>query len=265
MTKEHDVRRIEVDGAHVPYRVTGTGRPLVLVHGTNAGALTWDGVAAEFADVRTVVLPDLSGSDAARDDGGELTVELLAGQVAAVIADLGQGPADVVGHSLGAPVVAALAALRPDLVRGAVLVAGWAGPGDERLRHALTVWRDLAGDGDTFARYSMVMAFGREFLASIGREAVAEMATSFRPDPGRLRQIDLDLRVDVRDLLPRIQAPALVIGCARDALIDVDHSRELAAAIPGASYAELDCGHIAMAERQEEFVKLVRDFVLTSR
>ena len=35
-----------------------------------------------------------------------------------------------------------------------------------------------------------------------------------------LRQIELDLRVDVRDLLPKITAPTLVIGGLNDRLVD---------------------------------------------
>lgn len=255
------MREITVGAARVPYRVMGEGRPLVLVHGTTAGSASWDGVARAFTSTSTVVLPDLSGSDAARDDGSELTAELLAGQLAAVISDHGQGAADVIGHSMAAPVVAAFAAVRPDLVRRLVLVAGWAGPGDEYLRNVLTVWRDLAGDASTFARYSMLIAFSREYLGSIGRDAVEVLAAAYLANAGRLRQIDLDLRLDVRHLLSRVQAPTLVIGCARDALIPVENCRELAAAIPGASYAELDSGHIVMAERPREFVKLVRDFI----
>ncbi|MFG1967243.1 alpha/beta fold hydrolase [Nonomuraea sp. NPDC049028] len=255
------MREITVGRAHVPYRVMGEGRPLVLVHGGSPGSKAWDGVAGAFTGTSTVVLPDLSGSDAARDDGGELTVELLVEQLTAVISDLGKGPADVVGHSMGASVAAALAAVRPDLVRSVVSVTGWAGRGDEYLRNAFTVWRDLAGDGDTFARYTMLIAFSREHLAAIGPAAVAELATAFRPHPGRLRQIDLASRLDVRDLLPGIQAPTLVIGCARDTLISAEYSRALAADIPGASYEEVDSGHIVMAERPTEFVKLVRDFI----
>ena len=53
-----------------------------------------------------------------------------------------------------------------------------------------------------------------------------------------------------------------MIGCARDALISVEYSRELAAAIPGASYAEVDSGHNVTAA-PKEFVKLVRDFIHT--
>lgn len=252
---------IAVGAARVPFRVMGEGRPLVLVHGTNRGSRFWDGVAGAFADRSKVVLPDLSGSDAARDDGGELTAELLGEQLAAVISDLGDGPADVVAHSLGAPVAAAVAAARPDLVRTLVLVAGWTGPADEHLRNALTLWRALAGDPDTFARYTMLMAFSREHLESLGRAAVEELATAARPTANRLRQIDLGLRVDVRDVLPWIETPTLVIGCARDGLVPVEASCELAAAIPGALYEELECGHVMTAERPKEFVKLVSDFI----
>lgn len=255
------MREITVGAARVPYRVLGAGRPLVLVHGGSKGSQGWDKVAETFAETRTVVLPDLSGSDAAHDDGGALTVELLTEQVAAVISDLGQGPADVVGHSMGGAVVANLAATRPELVRRLVLVSGWTGQGEEYLRQALSLWRDLAGDADAFARYTMLIAFSRTYLESLTPAAVAELATSYRPAPGRLRQIDLALRLDVRDLLPQIQAEALVIGCPADALISAAYSRKLTGALPNATYAEIDAGHIAMAEQPAEFAKLVRDFI----
>lgn len=254
------MNEITIGAARIPYRVLGDGRPLVLVHGTSASSRNWDQVAEEFAETRRVVLPNLSGSDLASDDGGPLTIELLADQVAAIIAEVAGEPADVVGHSMGAPVVAALAATRPELVRNLVLTAGFPGPADEHLRNALIVWRHLAGHPATFARYAMLLGFSREHLDSIGREAVEELASVYLPNANRLRQFDLDLRLDVRALLPQIQAPTLVIGCTRDSLVSLADSRELAAAIPDAAYAELESGHMVMAERPDEFVKLVRDF-----
>ncbi|MFJ4656904.1 alpha/beta fold hydrolase [Nocardia sp. NPDC088792] len=254
------MREITVGAAVVPYRVLGAGRPLVLVHGGSRGSQIWDRVAEAFVDTRTVVLPDLSGSDAARDDGGALTVELLAEQVAAVISDLGQGPADVVGHSMGGAVVARLAAVRPELVSRLVLVSGWTGQGRQHQRQALSLWRDLADDADAFARYTMLVAFSPAYLESLDPAAVAELATSYRPEAGRLRQIALANKLDVRDLLPRIQAPALVIGCPADVLVPAEYSREVSADIPDATYAEIDAGHIVTAEQPTELAKLIRDF-----
>ncbi|WP_211244091.1 alpha/beta fold hydrolase [Actinospica robiniae] len=252
-------REIKVGGAVVPYRVFGSGRPLVLVHGTNEGSGSWEGVAEEFADVRTVVLPDLSGSDAARDDGGELTVTLLAGQVAAVIGDLGRGPADVVGHSLGGSVAAELAATRPELVHRLVPVAGLGAP-DAYMRNLLTVWTGLAGDPAAFSRFAMMVAFSRGQLGMLDAAGIG-LDGLYPPAPGRLRQLALVASLDVWGLLPRISAPTLVIGCGQDTLVAPEQARAFAAAVPGAGYAEVDCGHLLMRERPEEFVRLVRDFL----
>ncbi|MFE3226072.1 alpha/beta fold hydrolase [Nocardia sp. NPDC059228] len=255
------MNEIAVGTARVPYRTLGAGRPLVLVHGTSRGSRGWDGVAESLEETNTVVLPDLSGSDAARDDGGELTVDILTDQLAAVITAVGGGPADVVGHSMGAPVVAALAARRPDLVRRLILVAGFAGQGDEYFRNAITVFRGLAPYPKLFARYAMLVAFSPAHVATLDPAGVEELATAYQPRPGRLRQLDFDLRLDVRDVLPEIQAPTLVIACTRDALVSVANPREMAALIPGAAYTEVDAGHMLTAEQPAVFVKLVREFL----
>ncbi|MER6926561.1 alpha/beta fold hydrolase [Streptomyces spiralis] len=252
---------VTVDGARIPYRLEGSGPVLVLVHGSGRGSVTWESALGYFTGAHTVVLPDLSGSDAAEDDGGELTVEVLAAQLAAVVADLGRSPVDVLGYSLGAPVVALLAAQHPELVRRLITLSGWCSPEDPYIQNGLSVWRTLADNPTAFARYAMLTAFSRSYLNSIDREAVEELATGMRPSANLLRQIDADLKVDIRAALPRIQAPTLVIGCALDALIPAENSRELAAGIPHSRYAELECGHVARVEQPAELAKLVEEFL----
>ncbi|MEW2624313.1 alpha/beta hydrolase [Streptomyces sp. NPDC048106] len=252
---------VTVDGARIPYRLEGSGPVLVLVHGTGAGSVTWESVLGYFTDRHTVVLPDLSGSEAAEDDGGELTVELLAAQLAAVLVNLGPGPVDVLGYSLGAPVAALLAAEHPELVRRLITLSGWCGPADPYVQNGLTVWRTLADNPTAFARYAMLTAFSRPYLNTLDREAVEELATGMHPNANLFRQIDADLKVDIRAALPRIQVPTLVIGCTLDALVPVENSRELAAAIPHSRYAELESGHVARVEQPAELAKLVEEFL----
>ncbi|MFI6174106.1 alpha/beta fold hydrolase [Nonomuraea sp. NPDC051191] len=251
---------LTVSGTRVAYRTLGDGPALVLLHGTGPGSVTWDGVAGHFTDRNTVILPDLGGSDLAEDDGAPLTVEGLTRQLAAVIEHSGKAPVDLLGFSLGAVVALSLAATRPELVRRLIPISGWAHTEDAYLRTALQIWLSLAGTPDAFARFSMLTAFSRRHLNSLSPEDLESRATYFQPHPGRLRQIDLGRRVDLRHLLPRIQAPTLVVGAAHDGLIPVENSRELHAAIPGSSYLELDTGHVSSAERLDDFVKLVRDF-----
>lgn len=253
---------VTAGNSRIPYRVVGTGGPgLVLVHGTGPGSGMWDHLLDRFGAAHTVLLPELSGSQDAEDDGGELTVDLLADQVIAVIGDSGLAPVDVVGFSMGAPIAVAVAAGRPELVRRLVPAAGWTDPGDEYLRNMMTVWRGIADNPAAFGRFATLTGFSRDFLNSIGRDAVELNASFMQPTPGLLRQIDLNLRLDIRDLLPRVKAPTLVIGCGQDATIPVDNARRLHAALPGSRYAELDSGHVVVFERATQFTDTVLDFL----
>ncbi|GGK93873.1 alpha/beta hydrolase [Planomonospora parontospora subsp. parontospora] len=281
---------VTVGNAQVHYTRTGTGPALVLVHGTgSAGAeLTWGGIAHRFADRHTVIMPDLSGTDRTSDDGAPLTVEGLAEQVAAVIEDAvdttdgagaagtmgsagaavtagAAGPAvDVLGFSMGAPVAAALAASRPGLVRRLVMVAGWVRTdADEYVRNLFTLWRRLGTvDAEAFGRSVTMTGFSRGFLNTIGRDEVEKLVPNLPPTPGTLRHVDLDSRVDIRWLLPLVRAETLVVGCSQDATVPVGNSRDLHAAIPGSAYAEIDAGHVVFFEKPDEFVGLVRDFLV---
>jgi DNA-binding CsgD family transcriptional regulator len=51
--------------------------------------------------------------------------------------------------------------------------------------------------------------------------------------------IRMNMRMDVRDLLPLVQQPTLILHRSDDTWIDVGHARYLAAHIPGATYVEL--------------------------
>ncbi|PZT71746.1 alpha/beta fold hydrolase [Streptomyces sp. AC1-42W] len=213
------------------------------------GRLAWRGAAGEL--LRPA------------DDLGQLSIEGLAEQVIAVIEDAGAGPVDLLGFSLGSPVSAAVAARRPDLVRRLVLVAGWAHTdGDEYLRNLFTLWRRI-GDSDpaAFGRSVTMTGFSRAFLNAVGRDEVEAMIPNLPPTPGTLRHVDLNLRVDIRALLPRIEAPTLVIGNTRDATVPVDHSRALHEAIAGSVYTEIDAGHVVLFERTAEFTDRVAAFL----
>ncbi|MEV4474222.1 alpha/beta fold hydrolase [Nonomuraea salmonea] len=239
----------------VHYRKEGSGPGLVLVHGASGDAESnYAHLMPGLSDIRTVIAPDYAGSGRTFDHGGDLTLDLLAGQVAATF----EGPSDLVGFSLGSAVAVTIAAQRPELVRRLVLIAGWTHLADSRLELGLRTWARLADtDPESYAAYGPLMAFSPGFVSEVGVKTL--MAGD--PPRGALRQIDLALRVDVRDALPKITAPTLVVGAAKDYLIPVEHSRALHAAIPGSAYAELDSGHVVLHERPEEVTRLIRNFV----
>ena len=67
---------------------------------------------------------------------------------------------------------------------------------------------------------------------------------------------------DYRDRVAAIRARTLVISSTHDLAATPAQGRELAAAIPGARYVELDTSHISNWERPEEFNRAVLGFLL---
>jgi len=54
----------------------------------------------------------------------------------------------------------------------------------------------------------------------------------------------MNARVDLTGTLGTIACPTLVVGAAEDRIVLPDHARALAQAIPGATYEEVEAGHL---------------------
>jgi pimeloyl-ACP methyl ester carboxylesterase len=257
---------VAAGGNAVHYTVVGSGPGLVLVAGSGLDAMTNYGhLLPALSGGRAVILPDYAGSGLTVQPAGPLAVDMLAEQVAAVaeVAAIADGPVDLLGFSLGAVIAAAVAGLRPDLVRRLILVAGWPGPDDARMRLSFDVWQRLErADHDLFTRFLQLTCFSAPFLSRLGEQGVAQLVAGAPPvTEGMRRHIDLDGRADVRDLLPKIVAPTLVIGLRQDQVVPIEQTRRLHEAIEGSRFAEIDSGHLVVFERPDELVAAVQSFL----
>ena len=97
-------KALSSDGTPIAFWRSGTGRPLVLVHGTTADHSRWHSVRGLLEDLRHAVRPRSPGpgpSGDAEDYAFGLEVEDVVAVVDA-IADEWGGPVDLLGHSYGA-------------------------------------------------------------------------------------------------------------------------------------------------------------------
>lgn len=254
---------ITVGASRVKYTVTGSGPALVLVHGVGKGGQAAFGHLVErFAQRNTVVLPDLSGSEAAEDDGSDLTIEQLAEEVSAVIAASGvDTPVDLLGFSLGGAVVPAVAALHPEQVRRLIPVGGLVQT-DSYMRNLLGLTLSQKHDPLAFGRVLTTTAFSPRYINTLeSLDVIDQLGAELSPSQGRIRQLELLMRTDIRDLVGKVQAETLVIASHPDAAVPTEHSRELHAAIPNSTYVEFDSGHMVLVEQPEEFVRTVHEFL----
>ena len=124
--------------ARIEVIAEGSGPVLVMLPSSSRDSEDFDDVAAALARGGLRVLrpqPRGTGHSTGRLDG--LTLHDYASDVAAVIEQVGGGSAVVLGHAFGQWVARALAADRPELVRGVVLAAAAAKTAPQALRESL--------------------------------------------------------------------------------------------------------------------------------
>ncbi|MFP4634796.1 MAG: alpha/beta fold hydrolase, partial [Nitriliruptoraceae bacterium] len=67
---------------------------------------------------------------------------------------------------------------------------------------------------------------------------------------------------DLRALLPTLEVPTLVVTGDHDRTIAPSWSRQTAAAIPGARFAQIEgCGHTPQEERPHALLEVLRGFL----
>ncbi|MEU6314477.1 alpha/beta hydrolase [Streptomyces sp. NPDC047014] len=249
----------------IPYTVHGTGpRPVVLVAGAGGTGRIWEHhqvPALTAAGYRAITF----------DHGEEPTdPQALAARTVALLDALGLPRCPLVGHSLGALAVQELLLTDAHRVSGALLAAtrGRSDVLAEALARAETATADTGTRPppayEAYAR--LVMNLSPRTLAD--ERAAAEWLDLFELAAltGASAAADRPLPPLGNRLadLGRIPVPVLVAGFADDVLAPAPLGREVAAAIPGARYAELaDAGHLGFLERPDAFNTVLLDFLAT--
>src|SRR5437899_10161304 len=107
----------EVNGINLYFETHGAGRPLILLHGGLGSGEMFGPVLPLMAERHQVVAPDLQGHGRTADIDRPIDVRLMAGDIAALIEQLGLEKPDVVGYSLGGGVALHTAAKYPAKIR----------------------------------------------------------------------------------------------------------------------------------------------------
>ncbi|MCR1982835.1 alpha/beta hydrolase [Cellulosimicrobium cellulans] len=250
--------RCSVDDLTAVVHVSGADAPdvvVVLVHGVGSSARAFDPVRRAL--LRPEALPrvavhaiDLPGFGAAprapRDVSIEEHAAVVAEHVRRHVLDLPDGaPRPVVvlvGHSMGAQVVAQAMADHPREAPAGVLV----GPTADRHarsapRQALRLVRDAVGERP-------------RALATLAVDYVLRCSL-----PHYARQVRHMLGHRLEDVVPRVPGRLVVVRGAHDPIAPRRWCRELALAAPRGTFREVRGRHHAMDADPEAIVAAVRD------
>ena len=112
---------IRANGAAFHVARTGSGRPLLLLHGWPEFWLTWKPVMARLADRYSLIAPDLRGFGDSDKPHGPYGPDQHTDDMLALLDALGIDKAGVVGHDVGGAVMQPLARKAPERIAGLML------------------------------------------------------------------------------------------------------------------------------------------------
>lgn len=238
---------IEVAGRRTWHEISGTGEPVVLLHGGLSGALSFaaqtpDFVAAGFR----VYVPERRGHGHTPDADEPMSYAAMAGETIAYLDQVVRDAAPLVGWSDGAVVALLVAMRRPDLVARLVLIGQYFNSSG-RIEGGIADL--LIGDPGV-----------KEYLRS------AHAAES--PDgPGQF-DVFFDRCLAMWAAEPEIalseiagvRAPTLVLQGDRDD-VRLEHSVQVAAALPAGRLAVLPGTHLLPVESPAVVNALILSFL----
>jgi len=238
---------------HIAYQVLGDG-PLDLVF--VAGALTNLDVLWEMSDYRRacerlasfsrLILSDKRGmglSDRVRIG----TLEERMDDVRAILDAVGSDTTALMGVSEGGPMSILFAATYPERTRGLVLcgaevkeerTADW--PWGEATREEFEEWMDMEGVLSRWGNglWADLLAPSREGDQKLREQFGRLQVQSATPHDG-VAFMRMAFEIDVRDVVPAVKAPTLIVHRVGDKICSVGNARWLARNIEAARYVEL--------------------------
>jgi 3-oxoadipate enol-lactonase len=250
------------EGIEVGYAVTGSGPPLLLIHGAEADHTMFDQfirfMAADFACIGY----DQRDSGVTVNPAEPYGITDMADDAAGLVAALGHRKVHVFGTSLGSIIAQAMAVRHPAVVDRLVLSA------------AIRIGRSIADIApETAADLNLLRkdparnatAIARYFYTTDHLTAHPELAQRFggskRTPQQQSRRAAL---IPNAPLLPLsgITATTLVLAHAEDKLIPPAHSLSIVDEIPGARGVVLDgLGHVGTIQAPERVAAVVRGFL----
>jgi pimeloyl-ACP methyl ester carboxylesterase len=261
---------IDAGGIFTHHHDVGSGKPVLLLHGSGPGVsawANWSTTIPALAEVARVVAPDLVGYGAT-ERPAEIRYSLRSwtDHAWAYLDALGLEKVSVVGNSLGGRIALAMAEERPGRLEGLVLM-GTPGVGmvpTEGLRALRAYQPSMANMRDLLTRYFAVdTSIITDDLVRVRYEASAapgahEAYTAMFSDPAHAGN---DLAI-TEEQARAVGVPALLVHGAVDQVVPASVAWTMLELLPNADlYILARCGHWTQIERSDDFNDAVVRFL----
>lgn len=258
----------------ISYLDEGTGEPVILIHGIPTWGYLWHALTPALAKQNRVLAPDLLGfgySD--KSDCFDRSIARQAEMFDAWMGELGIKRAHIVAHDIGGGVALRLATLFPHrvmrlCVMNTVCYDSWPIEAMLQFGHPETRRKLSAASAITMLKQALKQGFAK----SSDNELLDSLLAPYTTEVGKLSLIrnaaalDTNLTTEITALLPKIEAPTLILWGEDDLFQLVKYGERLARDIPGAQLVRVkDARHFLMLDQPDEVAEHVSAFLKGER
>ncbi len=239
------------------YTITGTGKPLVLLHGLMESSTMWIDTTAHFKNTHQIIAIDLPGFGQSGNIAAIHSMDLMAGIVAEILKREQITSAAIIGHSMGGYVGLAFAENFPDMIHALVLLhSTTTADSEERKINRNRAAEIVQRNKNAYISNAMSNLFtqkAREQLPSAIQKAKDE-ALTFSAEGIAAAHLGMRDRKDRASVLANFSKKKLIIAGVDDLILplsEVQHVSE----ITNTPLVTIDSGHMSWVENKVEMLK----------
>lgn len=249
---------INIDGLGIEYSDTGSGIPVLLLHGWGSSNSVYAGIISALGNRCRLVAPNFPGCGGSDIMSSPWTLGDYCDFVLKFIKAVGLENPILIGHSHGGRVVLKLTAekmLSPPkivLLDSAGLIPVKSLKQRLRAKSFKAIKRILT---------LPVVKNHSEPLLETARKHYGSADYNAAPEVLRKTLVSL-VNTDIRDILPRISCPALLIWGDRDTATPLSDAEIIKSLIPDSGLCVLEgCGHYSFCEKPYQAYAILNSFI----
>lgn len=256
---------VQINGNTIHYTDTGSGKPVILLHGYPLDSRIWDGQVDVLAERYRVIAPDFAGfgrSTAAKP----FTIPSMANDIRQLATELGALPCAVAGLSMGGYVALAWVKLCPTDIKALMIVDSKPQADSAEARQNRNRMIELAGTGGASAiADQMLKSLLTPQTLSNDPQMVQRLRQIIEDQPVQTlqwAQAAMRDREDLSDFVTSIADPTLILVGEKDPLTTPEMARALHATVSQSRLAIIpEAGHLPTLERPRETAEAMRRFL----
>ncbi len=257
----------QVEDHHIAYLEGGQGDPILLLHGFGASGDSWTRFAKPLTKSHRVIAPDLPGwGRSTRLEKASYGYPAQVERVHKLVQRLGLSRFHLVGHSMGGFIASAYAATYPKEVStlGLLCAHGVDGAEESELMRSVAKGDNwlVASSLEGFNRLLGKLFVKQPYTPKIVLHYLAQSAVRNCRQSQEIFDAMQSNNPPLVEMLPKIQAPTLVIWGDKDMLIHVSCAEVFKKKIPSAQVRVLpETGHMPLLEHVQEAISAYASFL----